>query len=44
MHQSSEQLSLFTFQANHTAYIAIPKTWQKIYRSFSGDFEVIGQL
>jgi hypothetical protein len=43
MHQPSKQLSLFTLEADNTAYLAIPRRWHKTYRGWRGEFEVIGE-
>lgn len=41
MHQP-EQLSLFSFEADNTALITSPRPWSKTYRSWRGDFQVLG--
>ena len=41
MHQPSEQLALFTFEAIHSDSVTIPRRWQKTYKSWRGEFEVI---
>ncbi|GAX46210.1 hypothetical protein NIES4075_72310 [Tolypothrix sp. NIES-4075] len=41
MHQPPEQLTLFTFEASQVDSVTIPKRWQKTYKSWRGEFEVI---
>jgi len=41
MHQPSEQLTLFTFEPSHSDSVTIPRRWQKTYKSWRGEFEVI---
>jgi hypothetical protein len=41
MHQPSEQLALFTFEPSHSDSVTIPRRWQKTYKSWRGEFEVI---
>jgi hypothetical protein len=41
MHQPSEQLTLFTFEASQVDSVTIPRRWQKTYKSWRGEFEVI---
>jgi hypothetical protein len=41
MHQPSEQLTLFTFEPSQTDSVTIPRRWQKTYKSWRGEFEVI---
>lgn len=41
MHQPSEQLTLFTFEATRNDSLTIPRPWSKTYRSWRGEFEVI---
>jgi hypothetical protein len=41
MHQPSGQLTLFTFEPSQTDSVTIPRRWQKTYKSWRGEFEVI---
>jgi hypothetical protein len=41
MHQPSEQLTLFPFEPSQTDSVTIPRRWQKTYKSWRGEFEVI---
>jgi hypothetical protein len=41
MHQPSEQLTLFTFESSQNDSVTIPRRWQKTYKAWRGEFEVI---
>ncbi len=41
MHQLPEQLTLFTFEARDSDSVTIPRRWQKTYKAWRGEFEVI---
>ncbi|WP_038298060.1 hypothetical protein [[Scytonema hofmanni] UTEX B 1581] len=41
MHQPSEQLALFTFEPSQNDSLTIPRRWQKSYKAWRGEFEVI---
>ena len=41
MHQPSEQLALFAFEPTQNDSVTIPRRWQKTYKSWRGEFEVI---
>jgi len=41
MHQPSGQLALFTIEPSQNDSLTIPKHWQKTYKAWRGEFEVI---